>query len=69
MTDAGASNSGYTVTGINWAVQNVDTDWGNNDSSRGIDIPIDVIWEWLGQLEEDPGDNGTSQDSLAVNRI
>ena len=24
MTDAGASNSGYTVAGINWAVQNVD---------------------------------------------
>ena len=38
MTDAGASNSGYTVAGINWAVQNVDTDWGNNDSSRGFDI-------------------------------
>ena len=68
MTDAGASNSGYTVAGINWAVQNVDTDWGNNDSSRGIDILSMSFGSGSNPAGgEDPGDNGTSQDSLAVN--
>ena len=67
MTDAGASNSGYTVAGINWAVQNVDTDWGNNDSSRGIDILSMSFGSGSSPAGEDPGDNGTSQDSLAVN--
>ena len=67
MTDAGASNSGYTVAGINWAVQNVNTDWGNNDSSRGIDILSMSFGSSSNPTGDDPGDNGTGADANAVN--
>ena len=38
MTDAGGTNSQSILQGIQWATTNVDTDWGNNKSSNGIDI-------------------------------
>ena len=41
MTDSGGSaggDEGPIIKGLQWVLQNVDTDWGNNDSSEGIDV-------------------------------
>ena len=41
MTDSGGSaggDEGPIIKGLQWVLQNVNTDWGNNDSSEGIDV-------------------------------
>ena len=38
LNDIGTTNSQATLRGINWVANNVNTDWGNNESSRGIDV-------------------------------
>ena len=38
LTDAGGTNSQYSISGIQWMINNADTDWGHNSSSRGIQI-------------------------------
>jgi subtilisin family serine protease len=68
MTDAGGGNSGQILRGLEWVVQNVNTDWGNNDSSRGIDVMTMSFGSAGSVTGEDPGDNGTNAEARAVNQ-
>jgi subtilisin family serine protease len=69
MTDAGGSNSQSILQGIQWATQNVETDWGNNDSSVGIDIMSMSFGSASSPTgNDDAGDNGTSAEAQAVNQ-
>ena len=43
LTDAGGTNSQYSISGIQWMINNADTDWGHNSSGRGIQNWINVI--------------------------
>ncbi|MDP7658695.1 MAG: S8 family serine peptidase, partial [Candidatus Thalassarchaeaceae archaeon] len=65
MTDVGGTNSAYTLKGINWVAQNVDTDWGNNDSSIGIDV-MSMSFGSVSSGGDDPGDNGSNAEARAV---
>ncbi|HJM45101.1 MAG TPA: S8 family serine peptidase, partial [Candidatus Poseidoniaceae archaeon] len=38
LTDTGGTNNQASATGIQWMINNVDTDWGYNGSSRGIQV-------------------------------
>ena len=66
MTDAGATNSAATLRGIQWVVDNADTDWGNNDSSEGIQVMSMSFGSASPGGDDDPGDNGTNADARAV---
>ena len=67
LTDAGGTNSQATLSGLQWAINNVDTDWGNNQSSNGIDILSMSYGSVSNPNSDDPGDNGTSAESTLVN--
>ncbi|MAH41941.1 MAG: hypothetical protein CMO41_06830, partial [Verrucomicrobiales bacterium] len=74
LTDTGgggtdpAENSQYSANGIQWVINNKDTDWGNNDSSRGIDI-ASMSFGSLGTPlnPDDEGDNGSAAEARLVN--
>ena len=66
MTDAGATNSAATIRGIQWVVDNADHDWGNNESSEGIDVMSMSFGSGSDPQGDDPGDNGTSAEARAV---
>ena len=66
MSDAGATNSAATLRGIQWVVDNVDTDWGNNESSEGIQVMTMSFGSASPGADDDPGDNGTNADARAV---
>ena len=66
MTDAGATNAAATLRGIQWVVDNVDTDWGNNESSEGIQVMSMSFGSGSDPQGDDPGDNGTNADARAV---
>ena len=66
MTYAGATNSAATLRGIQWVVDNADTDWGNNDSSEGIQVMSMSFGSASPGGDDDPGDNGTNADARAV---
>ncbi|MDE0708705.1 MAG: S8 family serine peptidase, partial [Candidatus Poseidoniales archaeon] len=67
LTDAGGTNAQNTLRGLQWAINNVDTDWGNNQSSNGIDILSMSYGSVTNPNSDDPGDNGTSAESSLVN--
>ena len=68
LTDAGGTNAQNTLRGLQWAINNVDTDWGNNDSSEGIQV-MSMSFGSLGDPNgDDPGDNGSAADARAVNQ-
>ena len=67
FTDVGRSNTQYTISGINWTINNVNTDWGNNASSRGIDIISMSFGRARSPVGDDTGDNGTSAEARMVN--
>ncbi|MDG1525754.1 MAG: S8 family serine peptidase, partial [Candidatus Thalassarchaeaceae archaeon] len=68
LTDAGGTNAQNTLRGLQWAIDNVDTDWGNNGSSNGIDILSMSYGSVSNPQSDDPGDNGSSAESTLVNR-
>ena len=75
LTDTGgggtdpAENSQYSANGIQWVIENKDTDWGNNDSSRGIDIASMSFGSLSTPLNpNDEGDNGSSAEARLVNQ-
>ena len=68
LTDAGGTNAQNTLRGLQWAIDNVDTDWGNNGSSNGIDILSMSYGSVTNPQSDDPGDNGTSAESTLVNQ-
>ena len=68
MTDTGGTNSAATLKGINWVAANVDTDWGNNDSSVGIQVMSMSFGSISDPQGDDPGDNGSAADARAVDQ-
>jgi len=66
LTDAGGSNAQYTINGIQWTINNVDQDWGNNDSSEGIDVVSMSFGNVNNPNSDDPGDNGSSAEARMV---
>jgi len=68
LTDAGGTNSQYSIAGIQWAIQNKDKDWGNNASSIGIDILSMSFGSVSNPFDQDDkGDNGSSAEARQVN--
>ena len=67
LTDAGGTNAQNTLRGLQWAINNVDTNWGNNASSNGIDVLSMSYGSVSNPNSNDPGDNGSSAESQLVN--
>lgn len=69
LTDAGGTNSQYSIGGIQWIINNVDTDWGHNGSSRGIQVASMSFGSLSSPLNpDDTGDNGSSAEARLVNQ-
>ena len=69
LVDLGGTNSQASIRGLNWILQNVNTDWGNNESSRGIDIASMSFGSGSAPNSEDMGDNGSSAEARVANQI
>ena len=68
LTDSGGTNSQSSLNGIQWMINNKDTDWGNNDSSRGIDVASMSFGSVNSPLNpNDEGDNGSGAEARLVN--
>ena len=70
LTDGGGTNSQFSLRGLQWMINNVNTDWGVNSTYTGIQI-ASMSYGSLGGgplLPNDPGDNGTSAESNLVNQ-
>ena len=70
LTDGGGTNSQYSLRGLQWMINNADTDWGVNSTYRGIQI-ASMSYGSLGGgplLPGDSGDNGTNADANLVNQ-
>ena len=68
LTDSGGTNSQASLNGIQWMINNKDTDWGNNDSSRGIDVGSMSFGSVSSPLNPgDEGDNGSGAEARLVN--
>ena len=68
LTDSGGTNSQASLNGIQWMINNKDTDWGNNQSSRGIDIASMSFGSLSSPLNpDDEGDNGSGAEARLVN--
>ena len=70
LTDVGGTNSQNSVAGIQWVIDNRNTNWGNNASSIGIQI-ASMSFGSVGNPadQSDTGNNGTesSAENRAVN--
>ena len=67
MEDYGGGNVQSILAGLQWVINNRDTDWGNNASSRGIQ----VVSMSFGRGDISGGgesDNGTSAEANLVNQ-
>ena len=68
LTDSGGTNSQASLNGIQWMINNKDTDWGNNQSSRGIDVASMSFGSLSSPLNpDDEGDNGSGAEARLVN--
>ena len=68
LTDSGGTNSQASLNGIQWVINNKDTDWGNNESSRGIDVASMSFGSVGSPLNpDDEGDNGSGAEARLVN--
>ena len=71
MTDSGGSaggDEGPIIKGLQWVLQNVDTNWGNNDSSKGIDVMTMSFGSGSSPVgENDQGDDGNNSAARLVN--
>ena len=68
LTDTGGTNSQYSISGIQWMINNADTDWGHNSSSRGIQIGSMSFGSVSSPLNPgDEGDNGTGGEARLIN--
>ena len=69
LTDAGGTNSASSIRGLTWVLNNSDSDWGNNASSRGIQVASMSFGSASNPNDDDVGDNGTSSEARLVNQI
>ncbi len=67
MEDYGGGNSQSILAGLQWVINNRDTDWGNNASSRGIQV-ASMSFGNANFGGGDGGDNGTSAEASLVNQ-
>ena len=66
LTDSGGTNSQNSLNGIQWMINNKDTNWG--DGAQGIQIGQMSFGSIGNALDpNDTGDNGTSAESRLVN--
>jgi subtilisin family serine protease len=65
LTDSGGTNSQNSLNGIQWMINNVDTDWGNG--ARGIQIGQMSFGSIGNPIQQDSGDNGTGAEARLVN--
>jgi subtilisin family serine protease len=66
LTDSGGTNSQNSLNGIQWMINNKDTDWGNG--AEGIDIGQMSFGSIGTPLNpDDTGDNGSGAESRLVN--
>ena len=70
LTDGGGTNSQFSLRGLQWMINNVDTDWGVNSTFSGIQI-ASMSYGSVGGgplFPGDQGDNGTSAEANLVNQ-
>jgi len=68
LTDAGGTNSQYSLNGIQWMINNANKDWGHNSSGKGIQIGSMSFGSVSSPLNPgDEGDNGTGAEARLVN--
>ena len=68
LTDTGGTNSQASLNGIQWLINNQDTDWGHNSSSRGIQVASMSFGSASTPLNTgDQGDNGSGSEARLVN--
>ena len=68
LTDAGGTNSQYSLNGIQWMITNANKDWGHNSSVQGIQIGSMSFGSVSSPLNPgDEGDNGTGTEARLVN--
>tara|TARA_B100000459_G_scaffold146843_1_gene114159 strand:+ start:3548 stop:8449 length:4902 start_codon:yes stop_codon:yes gene_type:complete len=65
LTDSGGTNSQNSINGIQWMINNKDTDWGNG--AKGIQIGQMSFGSIGNPINQDNGDNGTGAESRLVN--
>ena len=62
LTDGGGTNSQNSLNGIQWMINNKDTDWGNG--AKGIHIgQMSFRLDWKSGKSDDSGDNGTGAEA------
>ena len=68
LTDSGGTNSQASLNGIQWMINNQDTDWGHNSSTRGIQVASMSFGSASTPLNQgDQGDNGSGSEARLVN--
>jgi len=68
LTDSGGTNSQASLNGIQWLINNQDTDWGHNSSTRGIQVASMSFGSASTPLNQgDQGDNGSGSEARLVN--
>ncbi|DAC50249.1 MAG TPA: hypothetical protein D7H87_04510, partial [Candidatus Poseidoniales archaeon] len=69
LTDGGGTNSQASLAGIQWMINNKDTDWGVNSTYRGIQVASMSYGSVGTPLNSgDQGDNGTSAEASLINQ-
>ena len=68
LSDSGGTNSQSSLNGIQWMINNKNTDWGLNESSKGIDVASMSFGSLSSPLNpDDEGDNGSGAEARLVN--
>ena len=67
MEDYGGGNSQSILAGLQWVINNKDTDWGNNESSRGIQV-VSMSFGRASTGASDNNEDGTSAEANLVNQ-
>ena len=66
LTDVGGTNSNTTITGLQWVINNRNTDWDEGNQT-GIDIASMSLGSVSAPNSDDTGDNGSSAEARLVN--
>ena len=67
MQDYGGGNSQSILAGLQWVINNKDTDWGNNASSIGIQV-VSMSFGRANSGFTDSNENGDSAEAQLVNQ-
>ena len=68
LSDGGGTNSQASLNGLQWMINNVNKDWGNNNSGQGIQVGSMSFGSISSPLNPgDEGDNGTGSEARLVN--